>query len=627
MRPFISSASGRLAAKFLIDLALWVAAALIAALLRLEGDFDGGRNGLLLFALISLPVKAALIYRFGLYRQRWRKVGVRDLRDLVKAVGSAVVVLFGVGLVLYSKGGFPRSIPIIDGAVALIALGGVRMLVRIGSERGRAQPRDGDGARVLLVGAGEAGTRLAREMQRHPESGLRPVGFLDDDAVKRRHRFLGLEVVGAIDDLPRMVHETNAQEVLIAIPSAPGTVVRRVVDLARAAKVRFRVLPGVHELLTGGLGLSNIRDVRVEDLLRREPNDFETADVAEYVQGRVVLVSGAGGSIGSELVRQIVPFGPARVILLGRGENSLFEFDRELEARWPQVDRTVVVGNVCDREKMQDVFHRFSPDVVFHAAAHKHVPLMESHPDEAVLNNVGGTKTLAETALEFRVERFVNISTDKAVNPTSMVGGSKRIAEYLVRAIAEEAGPEQAFISVRFGNVLGSRGSVVRVFQEQIRAGGPVTLTHPDMTRYLMTIPEASQLVVQAAALGRNGAVYVLDMGDPVLVHDLARDLIQLSGYRPDQDIDIVHTGIRPGEKLHEELFAAGEETSRTRHKSIFVSSVHATHPPELSVDAFSRTVDDLLQAAKARDRQRMLELFAQLVPTYAGLHQNLADR
>jgi FlaA1/EpsC-like NDP-sugar epimerase len=272
---------------------------------------------------------------------------------------------------------------------------------------------------------------------------------------------------------------------------------------------------------------------------------------------------------------------------------------------------------------MQDVFCRFSPDVVFHAAAHKHVPLMESHPDEAVLNNVGGTKTLAETALKFHVERFVNISTDKAVNPTSMVGGSKRIAEYLVQAISAEAGPDQAFTSVRFGNVLGSRGSVVRVFQEQIRAGGPVTLTHPEMTRYLMTIPEASQLVVQAAALGRNGAVYVLDMGEPVRVLDLATDLIQLSGYRPDEDIDIVYTGMRPGEKLHEELFAAGEEASRTRHKNIFVL---AAHPPELSADVFKRTVDDLLEVARVRDYQRMSELLAQLVPTYAGLRPDLAD-
>jgi FlaA1/EpsC-like NDP-sugar epimerase len=325
-----------------------------------------------------------------------------------------------------------------------------------------------------------------------------------------------------------------------------------------------------------------------------------------------VLVTGAGGSIGSELVRQIAPFEPARVILLGRGENPLFEFQHELSRTWPELERRLVVGSVRDRSKMEDVFRRFRPEVVFHAAAHKHIPLMQFDPDEAVLNNVGGTRTLAETALAFGVERFVNISSDKAVKPVSMVGATKRLAERVVQAVASQAGEDQAFVSVRFGNVLGSRGSVVPLFQEQICNGGPVTLTHPDMTRYLMTIPEASQLVIQAAAFAYDGSIYVLDMGKPVRMLDLARDMIQLSGYRPELDIPIVFTGVRPGEKLHEELFDEAERATPTAHEKIMVARV-----PEVAPEQLFPVVDELLAAAQARDDERMFELLREMLPGF----------
>jgi FlaA1/EpsC-like NDP-sugar epimerase len=607
----VAAESRRLVVKFLLDLSLWTAAGVLAFLLRLDGRL-GPIRVVLLYALLGLPIRSALIHRFGLYRQAWRKIGVRDLVDVLKAVGAGTVLEFSLGLVLHANGGFPRSAPVITGALAVLEMGGARMMLRLWNEQRGASSLGGGAKRVLVVGAGDAGTMLVREMQRHPQAGLAPIGFLDDDAVKRRHRHVGLNVLGAIDDLPGAVREARADEVLIAIPSAPGEVVRRVVDLARAADVRFRILPGVFEILAGRVDLSGIRDVQVEDLLRREPIAFGTAEVAAYLEGRVVLVTGAGGSIGSELVRQIAPFDPAKVVLLGRGENSLFDLDREMDARWPRLGRRVAVGNVCDPEKMRDLFERFAPQVVFHTAAHKHVPFMEYDPDEAVLNNVGGTKTLAETALRFGVERFVNVSTDKAVNPRSMMGASKRIAECLVQALSAEAGPRQAFMSVRFGNVLGSRGSVVPVFQEQIRNGGPVTLTHPDMTRYLMTIPEASQLVVEAGALAQNGAVYVLDMGEPVRMLDLARDLIQLSGHRPDEDIQIVFTGIRPGEKIHEEMFAPDERPVRTRHEKIL-----AAHSLGFSGDGSLAMVDDLLDAARVRDEDRLFEVLARIVPSY----------
>lgn len=610
---FPSTAARRFAAKFAIDLALWTIASPIAFALRLEDRFRESLGLVALYTLVAVPIGAVAIYGFDLHRQTWRKVGVGDLRDLVYASAFAGAVMVGIGLAMHTGGlGMPRTVPVIATGVALLLMASGRLAARLAFERTTLRDSDAARTRVLVAGAGEAGTMVVREMQRHPESGLQPVAFVDDERNKQRRRHLGLEVVGSLDDIPMVVRNGRIDEVLIAMPSAPGTTVRRVVDRAREADVRYRILPGVFELLTGKVGLAEIREVQLEDLLRREAVELHGAEVEATIAGRSILVTGAGGSIGSELVRQVAKLGPARVILVGQGENSLDAIHREVRLAWPELECHAVVGSIRDEQKMDRVFARFEPDVVYHAAAHKHVPMMERDPDEAVLNNVGGTKVVAESALRHGTTRFVNISTDKAVEPRSVLGATKLLAERLVRELSKQAVPGQAFVSVRFGNVLGSRGSVVPLFTEQIRRGGPVTITDPAMTRYLMTIPEASQLVVQASALADNGALYVLDMGEPVRMVDLAQDLIQLMGYRPGTDIEIVTTGVRPGEKLHESLFAAEERCVATSHDKILIAE-----PTSDLGSAFWPRVDRLLSEAHGRQLGPLFITLSELEPSY----------
>lgn len=595
--------------KFLLDLLLWTLAAPLAFGLRLDGFPIRYWEATWMYTLLGIPVKALLIALFGLHRQAWSRVGVRDLVRLGLAIGLGGAILLGFAWVLNAYLPMPRSVPLIAAVLAFLLLGGVRLGVRLfwESKRGRGIR----GRRVLVVGAGEAGSMLAREMLRHPEAGLYPVGFLDDDPNKRGQTIAGIRVMGTLDELPKVARALEVEEVLVAMPSAPGAVVRKVVNLARAVGVRYRILPGIYEILSGRVGISQIREVRLEDLLRREPVRLNLEEIAGYLERRVVLVTGAGGSIGSELVRQVARFHPERVVLLGRGENSLFLLEKELEANWPELKYRVVVANVQDRDRLRHIFQLHRPQVVFHAAAHKHVPLMEANPDEAILNNVWGTQNVVELCLEFGVERLVNISTDKVVNPTSVMGASKRVAEQVVAWGALRAGPDQVFVSVRFGNVLGSRGSVVPLFMEQIKRGGPVTVTHPEMRRYFMTIPEAAQLVLQAGGMGENGRVYVLDMGEPVRILDLAKDLIRLAGFEPYRDIDIVFTGVRPGEKLFEELLTAEEGTEASYREKIWVAKPSAL-PRE-----FSRLLEELDLAARRGDERRIRELLRQLIPTY----------
>ncbi|NLM71399.1 MAG: polysaccharide biosynthesis protein [Synergistaceae bacterium] len=606
MLPFFRRRSG--AIKLLMDTALGFFGAWAAFALRLGLPLPYLYAGSLLpYIMISGLLKVALNWYFSLFRQSWQNVGMSDLVRIGQCAILFTVMTSGASFLLgrpYFP--LPRSIPLIDGLVTVFLWGGARALSRLFQEGGKARP---EARRVLIAGAGDAGVLIAREMLRHPEAGLEPVGFLDDDPAKRTVTFLGLPVLGPLHALQGVVQDHSVDEVLIAIPSARGEVVRSVLDMARRAGAPARIVPAMLEVLSGKVSISHIREVRVEDLLNREPVVLRLEEIAEFVEGRTVLVTGAGGSIGSEIVRQLLPFSPGRLVLLGRGENSLFQLEQELTVSGVGTPFDTVVADVRNRERLMRAFERFRPQVVFHAAAHKHVPLMESNPEEAVLNNVFGTANLVAASLDSGTEVFVNISTDKAVNPTSVMGASKRVAEMIVRDAAGLATDGRAFVSVRFGNVLGSRGSVIPTFKEQIRRGGPLTVTDPGMTRFFMTIPEAAQLVLQAGGMRRNGAVFVLDMGEPVRIEDLAADLIRLSGLEPGKDVEIVYSGIRPGEKLFEELLTAEEGTDASRFSKIFIARDNDLPP------GFDDLLDELRSAAEAEDEPAIRTALQRIIP------------
>jgi FlaA1/EpsC-like NDP-sugar epimerase len=592
----------------------WALLTPVAAALRLEDGVVGVAAGVAALTVAGLPLKALAAYVLGLHRRAWRRAGVADLRAIAAGAAGVTAVQLTLVLAAFPVLPVPRSLPLIEGALAVLVLGAAVLARRIAHEQAqRLDARErGAARRVLVVGAGEAGLLAVRDMLRNRGAGLDPVGFLDDDPLKLHRRHGGLPVLGRLADLPAIVRAERVDDVLVAMPSQPRRVVRRALELAREAGVEGRAIPALHELASGRVAVSAFREVRVEDLLRRAPVQHDTASVEGYLRGRVVLVTGAGGSIGSELARRVAAFEPAALVLLGRGENSVFEIDRELARTHPQLRRLPVICDVRDEGSLRRVFERHRPEVVFHAAAHKHVPLMEAHPEQAVLNNVGGTRNLARLALAHGVRRFVNVSTDKAVNPTSVMGATKRVAEAVVAEAAARCAPGGAFVSVRFGNVLGSRGSLIPILRDQIRRGGPVTITHRDMVRYFMTIPEAAELVLQAGALAGNGRVYVLDMGSPVKIVDLARDLIAKSGLTEGRDVAIEFTGLRPGEKLYEELLTAEEGTDASSHQKIFVTR-QAKPPADLD-----RLLGGLFAAADASDGGAVREALRTLVPSYA---------
>lgn len=465
---------------------------------------------------------------------------------------------------------------------------------------------------VIICGAGEAGEMIAREIKKHPRLALKAVAFLDDDRRKIGRDVAGVPVVGVTAEVATAAERYGADEVLIAMPSAAGGAVRRIAERCIAAAITYRILPGIFEIIHGDARLSQLREVEVEDLLKRDPIELDLGSIRESVTGKNILVTGAGGSIGSELCRQLTSFDPARVVLLGHGENSVFNVALELEQKFGSTNAVPVVADVRDRTHMRAVLKRYRPDIIYHAAAHKHITLMEQNIEEAVKNNVTGTHVIAEEALEADVGRFVLISTDKAVNPVSAMGAAKMIAELVVQCIRDR-GPTE-FVTVRFGNVLGSRGSVITLFKKQIEQGGPVTITHRDMTRYFMTVYEAVQLLIQASAIGQNGEIMILDMGKPVRIVDLAYDLIRLSGYVPEKDVTIEFIGIKPGERLSEELFASYEDLKETPIEEIMV----AIPPPlKAKADEVSPKIRRLEEAAAAMDHELTVKLLSELVPSY----------
>jgi FlaA1/EpsC-like NDP-sugar epimerase len=558
---------------------------------------------------------------FGVPRMSWRYISIEDIGRILAAVISATAVLATVRLAAPLLPGIRLNVVVIPlGVLAMyfvlgfVGLVGVRVLRRMqGEASDRKRQAAGDERhRVLLIGAGQAGVIVAREIARRPDLGLHPVGFLDDDPVKIGTIIGGIPVLGKTDDVARVAERKHVQRALITIANAPGEQIRRITELCRDARLDTKIIPGIYEIVGDKVNLSRIREVAIEDLLGREPVQLDEDIVGASIRSRVVLVTGAGGSIGSELCRQVCRFGPARLVLVERYENALFEIHRELTSEFPQVPIDPRIADVCDATRMDQVFTESKPELVFHAAAHKHVPMMEWNAGEAVKNNIGGTRVVADLADRHGAQRFVLVSTDKAVNPTSIMGATKRVAEIYVQAMSGRSNTR--FVTVRFGNVLGSAGSVIPIFREQIAKGGPVMVTHPEMRRYFMTIPEASQLVMQAGAMGDGGEIFILDMGEPVKILDLARDLITLSGLRPDEDIEIKFSGVRPGEKLFEELSTKAEHADKTKHPKIFIG-----HIKPHGWDEVVASIESLHAFAGDNALDRLRAAIGELVPEYGG--------
>ncbi len=576
-----------------LDVIASITAMVLALAIRFDGEIPLRYLAVYLKVLpLILPVKLLTYHLFGLYRQAWAYASLPELLRVVWAV-SAETAASWVIIYELQNDGFPRSALIIGWFLTIGGTGLIRLSLRLRRDyyqRRRAERGRVPGNPTLIFGAGDAGAMLARELDKHPEAGCAVIGFIDDDPKKKGLRVAGQPVLGTQADFEKVVHRHSVTHLIIAVPSAGRGVIREVVDKGRSLGLQLKTLPKLYELVNGNVSISQIRDVQIEDLLGRDEIRIDIEAIAGYLSGETILVTGAGGSIGSEICRQVARFNPGRLILLGHGENSIYHIDLELRAAYPDLQAVPVIADAQDRNRVARVFERFRPGVVFHAAAHKHVPLMEHNPEEAVKNNVFGTFNVARAAKDYGAKRFVLISSDKAVNPTSVMGATKRAAELIVQALARDS--STVFVAVRFGNVLGSRGSVVPLFKKQIAAGGPVTVTDPRMVRYFMTIPEAVQLVIQAGSMGTGGEVFVLDMGKPVKILDLARDLIRLSGFEPDEDIPIVYTGIRDGEKLFEELLTAEEGTMATRHERIFVARTERLSEPRLQ-----GLLDDLREA------------------------------
>ncbi len=529
---------------------------------RLFGDTIG----------IAIVLQLGAFVAFGFYNRWWRYVSTRDMWGAAQGVTAACIVSDLVVLLAHPVRGFqlPRSVAVFDWLLLLALVAGTRLIARTLIERPGAASLVARGREVVIAGAGDAAQLVIREMQRAPSLGYTPIGLVDDDPRKKNLRLHGVRVLGTTTELPNILRENRPDEVLIAIPSASGEERRRIVETARDAGIPVKTLPGLYELISGDVNLTGqIRPVEVQDVLGREPVEVDLVSIASYLAGETVLVTGAGGSIGAELCRQIARVGPARLVLVESSEVALFEIERELLEDRDFSAAATVLGDCGDRAKMSQVFERYKPTVVFHAAAYKHVALLEANPLEAVRNNTLATKALADVAVEYGAARFVLVSTDKAANPKNVLGQSKTLCEWIVEAYGHRQDVPTRFVAVRFGNVLNSSGSVIPIFRRQIENGGPVTVTHPEMTRYFMTIPEAVSLIVQAGAIGGRGRVYVLDMGEPVKILDLARNMIRLSGKEPEAEIPIEFIGVRPGEKLHEVLWNDGELVGPTKHPKI----------------------------------------------------------
>ena len=605
----------RISLLVLMHVFFFTGAYIAAFVLRFDFQISDAQQAVMWAGLLPmLAVKLAVFGGLSMFQGWWKYVSLYDVVTLVRALVAASGVWLAVNVLLIAPAGFPRSIYILDFVLCLMLIGGARGSLRLFRETVANRIGQSDKIPVLIAGAGDTGEALMREITRNRNLSYRAVGFLDDDPYKMGLRVHGIRVLGPMDAMPAMVDKHGIREVIIAIPSADRKEIRRVVDLARRSQVKARIVPAFEAVVEGKVSVTQLREVAITDLLGRSPVRLNTESIGRFLEGRRVMVTGAGGSIGSEICRQVLRFNPESLIMVDCAETPLFLIHRELREKHEEILRPVI-ADVASEGRMKAVFEENQPDVVLHAAAYKHVPLMEIHPSEAVRNNVGGTRIVAELANRFEINAFVLISTDKAVNPTSVMGATKRAAELTVREQSRKS-ESTSFCAVRFGNVLGSNGSVIPIFRDQISEGGPVTVTHPEMTRYFMTIPEATQLVLQAASF-TSGDLFILDMGEPVKIIDLARDMIRLSGYT-EEEIPIKISGIRPGEKLFEELTLDKENVERTDHKKIFAGKNSADLSPEVLAE-----LDSLLESAIAGKDDDVLRRLHRLIPTYGEDHRH----
>ncbi len=588
-----------------VDIMLVVAIYISVFLVRFEGSIPNEHLKQFWFFLPVLPFLRVLTnYIMGLYYHLWKYFGMREMISVVwsTSLGSIVFVLI---VYLSNNSSFPRSIFLFEWALMLIAFLMVRSSRRFSTEIINVSKKPKQ--RALIVGAGIAGQHLVSEMIRLKNEYM-PIGFIDDDKQKIKARINGLKVFGDKYSIPTVVKDWEIDIIVISIPSANAGIIKEIAEICSKTKAEVKIVPSIQEIITGDVSVSHIREVRIEDLLGRKPILIDNTEISELIKDKIVMVTGAGGSIGSELVMQLSKFSPQKIILLGHGENSIFKISNKLKEEKPQINQVRIIADIKDKKMLERVFNHYQPQIVFHAAAHKHVPLMEENLFEAIMNNVYGTNNLAELSSKYKVSKFINISTDKAVNPTSVMGTTKRMVELVVKYFNLLS--ETDFITVRFGNVIGSRGSVIPIFQEQILKGGPLNITHPDMTRYFMTIPEAVQLVMQAAALGKGDDIFVLDMGDPIKITDLAVNMIKLSGYS-ESDIQINYIGIREGEKLHERLFMDTEKIDTTKHEKILVSFL------DINYDNFSQDLEDLFLYTSEFDTENVYKIIFKLVPDF----------
>ncbi len=570
-----------------------------------------------LYLVVISVLGLITLFFSNLYNRMWRYASIEELSSIIKT--TFIINLLFIIFIFFVQFSFSRSIIIINWILDIFFLGGLRFYLRFVKTYLNQNQKIHAKKRVLIIGAGDAGEMIIREMRKHPELKKEVVGLIDDDPHKINLKIHGKKVLGNRNDIPRVIENHAIDEVIIAIPSASGKEVKQLYELSKIEDVKVNIVPGMYEILNGNVNLNQIREVKVEDLLRRDQVDLITDEISAYIEGKTVLVTGGAGSIGSELCRQVARFNPENLIIFDLNENNTYFLELELKKQYKdQINIITVIGSIRDMDKLRQTFSRYQPDVVFHAAAHKHVPLMENNPEEAVKNNIFGTKNVVDIADEYMVERFVLISTDKAVNPTNVMGATKRVAEMIIQMMKDKS--ETKYMAVRFGNVLGSQGSVIPLFKRQITDGGPVTVTHPEVTRYFMTIPEAVQLVIQTGSLGQGGEVFVLDMGEPVKIVDLARDLINLSGLKLGEDIDIKFIGLRPGEKLYEEILSESEGNIETEHERIFINNLEV-----IGEEKMNFVLEELGKLLINGNENDIIYALKEFIDTYQPRRDNIA--